>query len=289
MIGTFVSEVWRLDLATLQWVPMPALVAARSDHACCVVRKALVVLGGEVGDGEGITSRVEILSTGGEDGVFTEFPALSCGGIANATAIAVEESDSAAGQVLLLGGCDEQHNGLSTVHLVDLATGVCTPQAALLDDHLCFAAVRTPDGRVACAGGFGALASVEVWGPPASGASNAAWTWTQLPALSVGRYGSCGCVMSDGRFAVLGGRSTGGFISSCEALMVDEDEHWHSLPPMHHARGHFACAAVARCIIVAGGYGTSSAEVYDEALNRWIQLPCEVPGGNTYLMGSALL
>jgi hypothetical protein len=30
-----VSEVWRLDLATLQWAPMPALVAARSDHACC--------------------------------------------------------------------------------------------------------------------------------------------------------------------------------------------------------------------------------------------------------------
>jgi hypothetical protein len=292
MIGTFVSEVWRLDLATLQWVPMPALVAARSDHACCVVRKALVVLGGEVEDGEEITSKVEILSTGGEDGVFTEFPTLSCGGIAGATAIAVEESDSAAGQVLLLGGCDEQGVGLSTVHLVDLATGVCTPQAALLDDRFGFAAVRIPDGRVACAGGgYGALASAEVWGPPAGGASNAALTWTQLPALSDGRYGPCGCVMSDGRFAVLGGWNTGGHTSSCEALMVDRDEHWHSLPPMHHARCWFACAAVARCIIVAGGRGTSSAEVYDEALSRWIRLPCELPGGNTYLvdMGSVLL
>jgi hypothetical protein len=31
-------------------------------------------------------------------------------------------------------------------------------------------------------------------------------------------------------------------------------------------------------------------EVYDEALNRWIRLPCEIPGGNTYLAetGSAL-
>jgi len=112
-----------------------------------------------------------------------------------------------------------------------------------------------------------------------------------LPALSVGRYGSCGCVMSDGRFAVLGGLSTGGYTSSCEALMVDEDEHWHSLPNMHHVRCYFACAAVARCIIVAGGPGNPSAEVYDEALNRWIQLPCELPGGNTYFsdMGSALL
>jgi len=42
---------------------------------------------------------------------------------------------------------------------------------------------------------------------------------------------------------------------------------------------------------VAGGQGTTPAEVYDEALNRWIQLPYEVPGGNTHLseMGSALL
>jgi hypothetical protein len=58
--------------------------------------------------------------------------------------------------------------------------------------------------------------------------------------------------------------------------MSDGDEIWHSLPPMHHARCFFACAAVVRCIIVAGGDGTSTAEVYDEALNRWIQLPYEV-------------
>jgi len=284
-------EVWQLDLATLQWVPMPTLVTARCDHACCVVRGALVVLGGYVSDGEETTSRVEILSKGGEDRLFTDFPALSCGGIAEAIAIAVEESNSAAGQVLLLGGYDEEGVGFSTVHLVDLATGVCTPQAALLSSRLSSAAVRILDGRVACAGGYGSLSSAEVWGPPANGASNAVWTWTHLPAMSVGRYGSCGCVMSDGRFAVLGGRSNGVRTSSCEALTVDGDEHWHSLPPMHHARCYCACAAVARCIIVVGGHGTQSSEVYDEALNRWIRLPCELPGGNTYLesMGSALL
>jgi hypothetical protein len=60
-----VSEVWRLNLATLQWIPMPALVAARCGHACCVVRGALVVLGGYVFES---TSRVEMLSAGGEDG-----------------------------------------------------------------------------------------------------------------------------------------------------------------------------------------------------------------------------
>jgi len=70
--------------------------------------------------------------------------------------------------------------------------------------------------------------------------------------------------------------------------MVDDDE--HSLPPMHHTQSFFACAAVARCIIVAGEDGTLSAEVYNEALNRRIRLPRRLPGGNTYLaaMGSAL-
>jgi len=54
------SEVLRLDLATLKWVTMPAHMAARYNHACCVVRKALVVLNGNVKDEEGISSRVEI-------------------------------------------------------------------------------------------------------------------------------------------------------------------------------------------------------------------------------------
>jgi hypothetical protein len=102
--GQVSAPVWRLDLATLQWVPMPALVAARYDHACCGMRGALVVLDGCVHDEGDITSGVEILAAGGQDRVFTEFPALSCGGIAEAPAIAVEESNSVAGQVLPLGG-----------------------------------------------------------------------------------------------------------------------------------------------------------------------------------------
>jgi hypothetical protein len=39
-------------------------------------------------------------------GAFVDLPPLSCGGIRGAAAIAVEESDSAAGQVLLIGGTD---------------------------------------------------------------------------------------------------------------------------------------------------------------------------------------
>jgi len=171
------SEMWRLDLATLQWGPMPALVTARYRYAFCTVRGALVVLGGYIDVGEDddeSTPRVEILSGEAGDGVFTSLPPLSCGRIADAVAIAGEESTSAAGQVLLLGGCDEQHVALSTVHIVDLATGVCTPQPALLVILVYGSAVRLPDGSIVCAGGNFTRTSAEVWGPPGGGASNAA-------------------------------------------------------------------------------------------------------------------
>ena len=220
---------------------MPTLAVARYSHACCTVRGALVFLGGFVAaeDGEEPTSSVESLSKQ-PGGVFTNLPPLSCGGIANAVAIAVEESDSVAGQVLLLGGSNIESYGPTTaVHLVDLATGTCTLQPALLHSRCDFSAVRMPDGRVVCAGGRGidgTLSSVEVWGSPANQASHAAWTWTQLPLMIYGRDDCCGCVMSNGRLAILGGMTPAGDnTSSCEVSVVGEDEQWHSLPPMHHA------------------------------------------------------
>jgi hypothetical protein len=59
---------------------------------------------------------------------------------------------------------------------------------------------------------------------------------------------------------------------------------------MHDARTHFACAAVAGCVIVAGGRDLKSAEVYDEELNRWLRLPCDLPYERSLAyMGSAVL
>jgi hypothetical protein len=284
-----VSDVWRLDLATMRWEPMPALVTARSLPACCAVRGALVVLGGETEVGR--TSSVEMLSSE-EGGAFVDLPPLSCGGIHGAAAIAVDESDSAAGQVLLLGGSDANTLYSSTVQLVDLATGECAPQNNLLHPRCLSAAGRLPDGRVVCAGGLGGdSSSAELWGPPEQGAADAAWTWRELPAMSAGRWGCCGCVMSDSRFAVLGGWSNGVPTSSCEALVVDDgDAHWETLPPMHDARDGFACGAVAGCVIVAGGPGRKSAELYDEELDRWLRLPCDLPyESELFAMGSAVL
>jgi hypothetical protein len=289
------SEVWGLNLATTRWEAMPALLSARCGPACCAVRGAVVVLGdlipgGGITRGLAPTSRVEMLSKGG--GAFVELPPLSCGPIIGAVAIAVDETHSALGQVLLLGGEQDQDNtSTSSVQLVDLATGICTPQADLLHARSYFAAARLLDGSIACAGGSGTLSTGEMWGRPVQGALDAAWTWRGLPAMSVGRSGCSGCVLGDGRFAVLGGISNSACTSSCEALTLGDDEHWVPLPPMHDARGYFACAAAAGCVIVAGGYPRrKSAEVFDEVLGRWLRLPNDFPhDSGLHQTGSALL
>jgi len=295
-VDTAVSEVWRLDLASMQWEPMSALITARFDHACCAVRGALVVLGGATSFyRDDIISSVETLSEG--QGTFTASPPLSCGGIMEAATVVVEESHSAAGLVLVLGGWMEIDRTVSAVHLVDLATGVCTPQPNLLGARSLFAAARMPDGCVVCVGGIGdsdeyvAMQSVEVLEPPEQGTPDAAWTWRALPALSAGRYGCMGCVLSDGRFAVLGGANDNYQpLSSCEALAVGDGEHWKLMAPMHDSRVNFAGAAMAGCIVVAGGQGLKSAEVFDEVLDRWLRLPYDIPlDGGLCFMGSTLL
>jgi hypothetical protein len=206
----------------MRWEPTPALLTTRSDHACCVVRGALVVLGGSTMAEDGLTSSVEMFSSSEEGGAFVDLPPLSCGGIFGAAAVTVEESDSVAGQVLLLGAHDGSEL-LSTMQLVDLATGACVQQPGLLDSRVYSPAVRLPDGCVVSADGTGGdESSADVFGPPAQGAPDAAWTWIELSAMSVERFGGCGCVMSDGRFAILGCESLVDLpTSSCEALVVD--------------------------------------------------------------------
>jgi hypothetical protein len=258
------------------------------------------------------TSAVEMLAQ--REGAFFNAPPLPFGGIAGAAAITVDESDSAAGQVLLLGGrvgCGPSENNVvptrsvQTVHLVDLATGACTPQPNLLCACSESVAARLLDGRVIYAGGVGdggdSLSLAEVLEPLVLGATAATRTWRALPSLSVGRKGCAGCVLSDGRFAVLGGKIPNdhrGFFrtSSCEALSSGVGGHWKALPPMHHSRFDISCAAVAKCVIVAGGQfechcSNCRMEVFDEVLDRWLIPPCNLShsGGALQSTGRALL
>jgi hypothetical protein len=201
------------------------------------------------------TASVEILgcdSEAEEDGFL---PPLSCGRISGTAAVAIDESESDQGQVLLLGGWVEGVGSSSAVRKVDLASGVCTPQTpSLLSQHgvlLGRTAARLADGRIVCVGrngtdSFQGTAQVLEPPPPELGSSSeASWQWRYLPDMSVGRSGSGGCVLSDGRFAVFGGGTNIYHTptTSCEVLTLDGDiEQWDPLPPMREARKAFECA-----------------------------------------------
>lgn len=123
-----VRDVWRLDPAMMRWEPVPLLLTAPV-HACCAVRGSIVALGGVTSEG-GVnrdSSAVETLSE--ERRAFVDPPPLSRGGVC-----AADESDSAAGHVLLAAGFARRSDGgiASEVHLVDLANGTRTRMAGMV-------------------------------------------------------------------------------------------------------------------------------------------------------------
>jgi hypothetical protein len=211
------SAVCRLDLGELRWEHVSDLTLGRYDLACCAVRGRVVALGGivdaedereEVEEGfsgwmgawEIEVATVEILGYDSDDEVECfEAPLLSCGRVNSAAAVAIEESESELGQVLLIGGRSDDGQPTSAVHKVDLATGVCTPQPSLLSynhhgrrQHLHgHSAARLPDGRVVCVGSdcINLVGSAQVLEPPEQGtsASGASWQWRYLPAMSLMR------------------------------------------------------------------------------------------------------
>jgi len=248
---------------------------------------------------------VEILgrdSSGAVGNTFDILPPLSCGPIRTWAALVIDESQSDRGQVIIIGGVD-QGGPSSAVRKVDLATGVCTAQPFLLcpqgDCIYDCTAGRLPDGCIVCAGTtcmdyfheeIQHHTMAQVLEPPPHGLpSGASWQWRALPGMSDLHLGGCGCVLSDGRFAVFGGQ--GFSASSCEALTLDADgARWKPLPPMHEPRRGFACVAIGGCVIVAGGIGSTTAEVYEEGLGRWRRLPCSLPhDSQLHMMGSTLM
>mmetsp|Transcript_14439 Transcript_14439/g.35246 ORF Transcript_14439/g.35246 Transcript_14439/m.35246 type:complete len:228 (-) Transcript_14439:72-755(-) len=127
-------------------------------HACCAVREGTVVL---VAGHERRTASVEILgrdsSRAAVGNTFKILPPLSCGPICGTAAVVMDESENDQGQVHLIGGRVESYPlASSAVCKVDLATGDCTAQPALLcpQGHVITDSMagRLPDGRIVCTG-----------------------------------------------------------------------------------------------------------------------------------------
>ena len=180
----------------LRWEHVSGLTLGRYQHACCTVRGGVVALGGLVEAEEDdeeldkVTASVEILlfDSEADESIFKILPPLSCDPITGSAPVSIEESESEQGQVLLIGGWSEDDVSLSAVHLVALATGVCTSQPPLLSHHGHLegcSASRLPDGCVVCVGtnhqGDDLDGTAQVTEPPAQGS----------PSEAVGSGGIC--------------------------------------------------------------------------------------------------
>ena len=102
--GVLTRQVWRLDLGELRWERMPDLTRERAGHACCAVRRGVIVLGGYV-IGQAvteITASVEVLenssaSSGAGGIIFKALAPLSCGSIYGSTVVLIDEGESEQG------------------------------------------------------------------------------------------------------------------------------------------------------------------------------------------------
>jgi len=115
-------------------------------------------------------------------GAFVELPPLSCGAVYGAAAITVDESDSALGQVLLIGGHNHDQIGTSSVRLVGLATGVCRQPADLPHPRSFLRRLRcrtgTPCAREVLQPTTAVYTSTAgIWSLPAQGARDMAWLY----------------------------------------------------------------------------------------------------------------
>jgi hypothetical protein len=309
------AAVWRLNMCDLRWEQIATLARARAEHACCTVRGNVVVLGGETE--VGMQSTVEVVKLDPLTGkyVVSALPRMWVPSGYGAVALAVDESESAEGEVLYLGGFssedDEPVSRRGELYKVDLATGRMTPQRGSLQSRQHFAAARLPDGRVVCVGGtirvevedsdkddedeisaMNAVAATAEVLEPAQGSQSELWRWRVLPNMKAARVCSSGCVLSDGRFAIFGGENKiGTQRRSCEVLTLAGGlERWDPLPPMRQARSEHAAELVGGCVIVAGGKYSTTAEVLEDGVGRWRQLPCTFPHNYQYFyMGSSLM
>jgi hypothetical protein len=132
-----VSDALRLDLATMRWDPRPALVTARSLHACCAVRGTLVVLGGETAE-DAVTSSVEMLSSSEEGGAFADLPPLS-----SVSTVTVKRRDLRCSRSR--GGGERQRRGASASYRRRRCTLQLTVDgAAGRPGHRCMCAAEQP-------------------------------------------------------------------------------------------------------------------------------------------------
>ncbi len=266
--GHATAGVEVLDLSTLRWSSgvVPALPEPRHRHALCAFADGRVVVAG------GWRGERTALQWMPGAAAWAPLPDTAEGRLA-AAAVALPD-----GRAMVIGG--KLRGPLASVEvlaadgsgwsaLAPMPTARDAPTAAVLPSGKVLVAGGCDDG-FQYRGGPGPHKTAELW-DPATGA------WTDLRLMAAARDAASGCVLPSGRVAVVGGvdgynlRRGDGEAIDPEAR-TSEARTWQPLPQMAHGRSGHAVVAVPGGLLAVGGRG-GPAELFDEASNRWFELP----------------
>lgn len=219
-------------------------------------------------------------------GVLTALPAVASGSgtwtltgslnvaRANFTATLLQN-----GQVLVVGGRDNNYTPLASAELYNPSTGTWTTTGSLHTARYDHTATLLQNGQVLVAGGYRMdpstystipLASAELYNP-------ATGTWTTTGSLHTGRAFDTMTLLNNGQVLVAGGLgqavgTTINILASAE-LYTPSTGTWKTTGSMNAARtGHTATLLNNGLVLVAAGEGSSfltSAELYDPSKGKW--------------------
>lgn len=232
--GEDLSSVERFDLRQHAWEALPPMHSGRDELAAAAAGGRVYAVGGSclIWPVRHVTGTVERLEASPLSGTWEALPPLGRERCA-AAAVAV------AGQVCVLGGCDEDGTALDSAERYDEEAGAWEPLPPMGRPRCNFAAA-VASGCVFVAGGYDErmrdLDAVERLDP-----SSPSWTWELVSSLHVPRWG-VRAVGWGGAVFVVGGHDRDGEAASVDRL-DPETGAWVELAPLREARRSFGLAA----------------------------------------------
>eukprot|EP01047_Picozoa_sp_COSAG01_P017068 COSAG01_NODE_893_length_12880_cov_7.428371_2_plen_519_part_00 len=285
--GAKTRRVAALDMASLRWssdIAVPSLGEPWVGHALCGLPGGQITVVGGLDDDDYTVDTACRWQPGSSS--WEALPSMST---TRRSAVAVALDD---GRVLVAGGQSDEDIYLVSAELLAADGSSWSAVAPMRTARSGAVGGLLPGGRVIVAGGAtdepnddyieDILATAELWDPETN-------VWTELPPMTTARVNAAGCVLQDGRFAVVGGHNDlSWFLQSSNDVVSHRDgemyncarNEWTPLPaPIEMVGGGRQCAAlvpVAGGMLICGGdaeYEFVEAELWDEESQRWLELP----------------
>jgi N-acetylneuraminic acid mutarotase len=168
------------------------------------------------------------------------------------------------GEVLTMGGLDNNGNVLSTAEIYSPSTGAWNLTGAMATAREHFPAVVLKNGMVLVTGGLTTggtvLNSAELYDPSAGG-------WSAAGAMSLARFGHTATLLKNGEVLVAGGCSA----NPCSGATTESELYdpttnsWSVTGSLSTGRLDHAAVLLAtqKVLVVGGGVGVTSSEIYD--------------------------